>query len=165
MRRKTQGPSADARRAQPSDVAVAMDRAMQALSRHERRFTPLRQQIMGVLIEAGRPLGAYDLLCLQRERSGKQIAPMQIYRVLDVLQAAGLVHRLATQAKYVVCDHEHAAGEMAVFLVCGGCGSVAEAASTAVEKGVEAVAAASGFAPIRPVVEVEGYCATCRARP
>lgn len=165
LRRKNERLSLDGHSARPPVIAVTSDRAERALLQRGLQFTPLRRQILDMLIEAGRPLGAYDLLARQRERAGKPFAPTQIYRVLDVLQAAGLIHRLATQGTYVVCDHEHAAGETPVFLVCGACGSVAEAASTAVEQEVEAVAAASGFKPIHPVVEVEGRCAACRAGP
>lgn len=89
-------------------------------------------------------------------------APTQIYRALEFLQEAGLLHRLATKSTYVVCEHEHAPGETTVFLVCAGCGTVEEAASRGVERGLKGAAAAPGFKARHPVVEVEGECAACQ---
>jgi Fur family zinc uptake transcriptional regulator len=145
------------------DVAKALQRAERMLARPS-AFTPLRRQILSMLVEAGRPVGAYDLIALFDIKYGKHVAPSQIYRVLDFLRAAGLVHRLATQGAYIACDHEHAVGEVVVFLVCGQCGSVAEAPSAAVEKGVETAAASMGFRAAQPIVEVDGECASCGGR-
>lgn len=91
------------------------------------------------------------------------MAPVQIYRALEFLQSAGVVHRLATRGAFVTCDHEHTPWETVVFLVCGDCGSVAEVPSTVVGRGLEGAAAESGFEPLSQVVEVEGRCSTCRA--
>jgi len=127
----------------------------------------MRRRVLEVLTASGdTPLGAYDIA----ERAGaatadgKRVAPIQVYRALDVLIGLGLVHRIAIRNAYLACDHEHASGETVVFLVCRRCGAVREtAAPAAVGRGLKGAALASGFRPTHPVVEVEGDCAACRA--
>jgi Fur family zinc uptake transcriptional regulator len=50
-----------------------------------------------------------------------------------------------------------------VFLICERCGAVGEASSAALKDALDTAAAAVGFAPTMPVIEVKGLCAHCRA--
>lgn len=143
-------------------------RADQAVARVERyslatgtSFTPLRRRVLAALLDARGPLSAYDLA--ERLSTPRRVAPVQIYRALEFLGGAGVVHRLATRSAFVACDHEHERGETTVFLVCEDCGTVAEVSSAAVGRGLRGAAAESGFEPMRPMIEVEGRCAACRA--
>lgn len=123
------------------------------------QLTPLRRRILGELAGAGAPLGAYDLV----ERLGreKRIAPISVYRVLDFLIEAGLIHRIATRNTYLPCHHVHHAHEATLFLVCTRCGNVDEVASPEVARSVFGTAEAAGFRPGGKAVEVEGECADC----
>lgn len=123
-------------------------------------FTPMRRRVLEALVAAGAPISAYDLA--ERVSTERRVAPVQVYRALDFLMGAGVVHRLATRSAFVACDHEHGCDETIVFLVCETCGMVAEVASSAVGLSLRGAAEASGFEARRPVVEVEGRCATCR---
>lgn len=125
-------------------------------------FTPMRRRVLDALLAAGAPVTAYDLA--ERLSGARRVAPVQIYRALDFLIEAGVVHRLATRSAFMACDHEHERGETTVFLVCEGCGTVAEVSSAAVGRGIRGASADNGFEPTRPVIEVEGRCAECRAR-
>jgi Fur family zinc uptake transcriptional regulator len=120
----------------------------------------MRRRVLEALVANAVPLSAYDLV--ERLSREKRVAAVQIYRALEFLQGAGVVHRLATRSAYMACDHEHVPGETVVFLLCAGCGSVEEATSRSVERGLEGAAAASGFKARQPVVEVEGDCAACQ---
>ena len=124
------------------------------------QFTPLRRRIFEALAGAEKPLGAYDLV----ERLGreKRMAPISVYRGLDFLIEAGLIHRIATRNTYLPCCHEHGTGETTVFLVCSSCGGVDELASSDVARGLDGTAAAVGFRPKSRAVELEGECSTCR---
>ena len=124
-------------------------------------FTPMRRRVLDELLAAQGPVTAYDLA--DRLSTARRIAPVQIYRALEFLMEAGVVHRLATRSAFLVCDHEHAHGEATVFLVCGDCGNVAEVASSAVDVGLKRAAEASDFEPLHPVVEIAGRCASCRS--
>ena len=54
---------------------------------------------------ANSPLSAYELLDQLREEGIK--APLQIYRALEKLQAADLVHRLESLNSFVACAEPH----------------------------------------------------------
>jgi Fur family zinc uptake transcriptional regulator len=59
--------------------------------------------------------------------------------------------------------HNHAAGELVVFLICERCGAVGEASSVDVTATLTAAARAAGFTPKSPVIELTGICTHCRA--
>ena len=125
------------------------------------QFTPLRRRVFAELASAGLPLGAYDLV----ERLGRErrIAPISVYRVLDFLIEAGLIHRIASRNTYLPCHHTHAGDDTTVFLVCTRCGGVDEVSAPDVTRELVGTAAATGFRPGGGAVELEGECAECQA--
>ena len=130
--------------------------------KHGASLTPIRRRVLAELAASAVPLSAYDLT--SRLHGPKKIAPVQVYRALEFLQEAGVIHRLATRSAFIACGHVHAGGETIVFLVCGRCGKVEEAHSALVERGLKGAAVASGFRTRHSVVEVEGDCAACFAK-
>jgi Fur family transcriptional regulator, zinc uptake regulator len=82
-------------------------------------LTPLRKRIFEIVWRQHEPIGAYEILAeLSRDR--EKAAPPTVYRALEFLQDAGLVHRLDTLNAFLGCDRpedEHA-GQ---FLVCSVC--------------------------------------------
>ena len=55
------------------------------------RLTDLRRQVLGLILDAGGPAGAYDLLDrLRATRVGA--APPTVYRALEFLLENGLIH-------------------------------------------------------------------------
>jgi Fur family zinc uptake transcriptional regulator len=124
------------------------------------QFTPLRRRVFEELAGSGTALGAYDLV----ERLGRErrISPISVYRALDFLIEAGLIHRIALRNTYLPCHHAHGPGETTVFLVCATCGNVDEIASKAVAQDLDGMAATVDFKPHSRAVELEGECAACR---
>jgi Fur family zinc uptake transcriptional regulator len=57
--------------------------------------------------------------------------------------------------------HNHAAGDLVVFLICEGCGVVGEASSPAVTATLTSAARSVGFMPKAPVIEITGICTHC----
>lgn len=145
------------------DAADILRHAERECAARNLQLTPLRRRVLGELAGAERPLGAYDLV----ERLGRErrIAPISVYRVLDFLIEAGLIHRIATRNTYLPCHHAHESHDATVFLVCTRCGGVDEVTSPDVARGLDGTAAAAGFKPGGRAVEVEGECAECRAEP
>ncbi|MBI4724931.1 MAG: transcriptional repressor [Rhodomicrobium sp.] len=89
------------------------------------KWTALREQVFRHVATNHKPVSAYDLIeSLAKE--GKRLAPVSIYRILDVLQGAGLVQRLESRNAFFACmtGHEHA--QQTVTLVCGDCERVTE---------------------------------------
>jgi Fur family transcriptional regulator, zinc uptake regulator len=64
-------------------------------------------------------------------------------------------------AASLTCQHNHAANDNVVFMICERCGAVGEAASRPVKEALNAAAADVGFAPRMQVIEVTGQRAHC----
>lgn len=118
--------------------------------------------VLGALTRAEGPLSAYTILDLLREEGFR--APLQVYRALDKLLAAGLVHRLETLNAFVACarPHCHAHGLIA-FAICEGCGQVEEFSDEVVRERLGAWSAAKGFKAGKTTIEIRGQCANCLA--
>lgn len=129
------------------------------------RLTPARQLVLDKLCAARRPVGAYDMIDIVADATGKRPAPVSIYRALDFLLENGLVHRLASRNAYMACAHRHARSAPVAFLICDQCGCVTEATSPAVETSLEQLAAASGFRAQTRVIELTGVCRACADAP
>jgi Fur family zinc uptake transcriptional regulator len=131
-------------------------------------LTELRRQVLGLILDAAAPTGAYELLDRLREtRPGA--APPTVYRTLDFLLDQGLIHRVQRLSAFVGCvagctadpdaeSHAHAAQ----FLICSGCGRVVEMRDHHVSAVLARAAKDAGFSVASATIEVEGTCGGCR---
>ena len=124
------------------------------------RLTPARLAVYAEMMACGRPLSAYELIGLLERRQERKIAPLTVYRHLEFLMQAGLVHRLQSTQSYLPCDHPDHAHE-SQFLLCSSCGHVDEVESRGLEMLLSEVADERGFRPENAVVEVRGLCGAC----
>ncbi|MCC6888119.1 MAG: transcriptional repressor [Hyphomicrobiales bacterium] len=141
----------------------AMALAEARCSERGQRLTPVRREVLAALLASHQPLGAYEIM----ERiapAGPRPAPITVYRALDFLRDNGLVHRIESRNAFVACVHRHADSDPVVFLICERCGTVGEAASPEVARTLRSAAAAAGFTPKSPVLEVSGVCTHCGDR-
>jgi Fur family zinc uptake transcriptional regulator len=136
-----------------------LDRAEALCRQRGARLTPQRRQVLAIVCDAQRPIGAYEILAALRALV-PGAAPPTVYRALEFLVEQGLVHRLETLHAFVGCAHpdEPHAGQ---FLICRTCGAVSELEDALVSRSVQAAAAATGFRTEHPVVEISGRCARC----
>src|SRR4051812_26325434 len=89
-------------------VTAKLHRAEELCRQRGTRLTDLRRQVLGLILDAGAPIGAYELLDrLRAHRSGA--APPTVYRALDFLLAQGMIHRVERLSAFVSCfgDEEH----------------------------------------------------------
>jgi Fur family zinc uptake transcriptional regulator len=124
------------------------------------RLTPMRRQVLAVLLGSHQPLGAYEIM----ERlapGGTRPAPITVYRALDFLRENGFVHRIESRNAFLACVHTHADGHPVVLLICERCGSVGETSSAEVSATLYSAARAAGFLPRSPLVEIGGVCRNC----
>lgn len=142
-------------------IQDALNEAKSICRRRGARLTAIREQILTLIWQSHRPLGAYDVLAMLGEK-GQPAAPPTVYRALDFLQQQGLVHRIATENAFIGCSH---AGHrhQGLFLICQSCGNVSELASDAVQQSIEQVAAGIGFHTEHAMLEVSGLCPACQA--
>jgi Fur family zinc uptake transcriptional regulator len=129
--------------------------------------------VLGLILDAKGPMGAYDLLEGLRATRHKA-APPTVYRALDFLLEQGLIHKLARLSAFVGCvaephghshDHndEHDHSHAAQFLICRQCGKVSEIEDAALSRALAEAAGRLGFAVSGATIEAEGLCAGCRA--
>lgn len=129
------------------------------------RMTSLRRQVLGLVLETGKPSSAYDLLDRLRANH-KGAAPPTIYRALDFLLEQGLVHKVERLSAYIGCVHTHDGEHHAAqFLICRQCGRVVELEDTAIAAAVGAAASRFGFRTGGSTIEIEGLCAACQNAP
>jgi Fur family zinc uptake transcriptional regulator len=142
---------------------MRLDQAALVCAGNGARLTELRRGVLGLILEASGPVTAYQLLDRLKE-TRKSAVPPTVYRSLDFLIGQRLIHKLERLNAFVPCietGHEH----HAQFLICSECGSVAEIDDHAAASALEDAAEREGFHPRHTVIEIEGTCAACFARP
>ena len=153
------------------DVAERLVAAKEQCRTHGVRFTPLREQIYMLVLQANKPVGAYDLITqLQQARlldsdneidGAKNVAPPTVYRSLEFLLSEGLIHQLTSINAYVPCCHPRAQ-HTAAFLICDQCQRVQECSSLPVQEMISFAEKDIGFTVARSVIELSGRCQACR---
>ncbi|GBQ63231.1 Fur family transcriptional regulator [Ameyamaea chiangmaiensis NBRC 103196] len=147
-----------------------LDQASSVCAERGSRLTDIRRLVLGLVLDRGRPSGAYELLDRLRENN-RGAAPPTVYRALDFLLEQGLVHRIERLSAFVACTHalEHAHGcsdfHAAQFLICRHCGEVTELENRGISHALRAAGAEHGFHISASTIEAEGTCAACRAKP
>jgi Fur family zinc uptake transcriptional regulator len=145
-------------------LADALARAEKYFAARGIRLTALRRQVFEEIAASHDAVGAYDVLDRLQRKTGERMAPISVYRALDVLLQAGVVHRLESRNAFFACHVPHAGTREHVALVCESCGMVAEVDGAAVFKAVASVTRNVGFEGHRVVAEVVGKCAPCSGR-
>jgi len=126
------------------------------------RLTRNQSIVLQALKNCDTPMTAYEILGLDTVREAGLKAPLTIYRALDKLMIAGLVHRLETINAFVACErcpHPGPAG----FAICEKCRKTVELALTDCEAHLTESARRAGFRVDAMNVEMRGRCADCRS--
>lgn len=145
-------------------VADYVERARRLFEEQNLRFTGLREQVFAEIAAVPGSIGAYEILDRLAEK-GTRLAPISVYRSIDALMEAGVIHRLESKNAFFACRrHEHGSSGRPIFLVCEHCGGVSEVAAQPVFDLINEVARSTGFDPKVKFVEVSGTCAKCAKR-
>lgn len=124
------------------------------------RLTPLRKEVLSLILAANTPIGAYDLLAKLKGKSDRPAAPPTVYRTLDFLLEQGLVHRLTSINAFIPCCHPRE-GHQAAFLICQQCHSVKETSANNLFHELEQIAAQGQFKAKHSIIEISGICQQC----
>ncbi|MSO92218.1 MAG: transcriptional repressor [Rhodospirillales bacterium] len=138
----------------------ALEEAEAACRRSDARLTDIRRQVLELVWQGHRPVGAYDIL-EALGRHGRKAQPPTVYRALEFLQRMGLVHRIETLNAFVGCSRP-GLPHTSQFLICRGCGRSAEIEDRKIGSIIAAAAARSGFSVERQSIEAVGLCMECR---
>ncbi len=123
------------------------------------RLTLLRRRVLELVWGSHEPVKAYDILDKMRDEKFSS-APPTVYRALDFLQAAGMVHKIESLNAYVGCarpDYRH----ISQFLICENCGAVAELDDPEIRNLLAKKAADLGFKINHEMIEIKGKCSVC----
>ncbi len=141
-------------------VAEALATAESLCRERGLRFTAIRRRVLELVWASHKPIGAYDILDALN-RAGKKAAPPTVYRALEFLIEADLVHRLDSLNAFVGCP-DPSSSHSGQFLICRGCQSVAELDDTDIHGLVQQKASDLGFSAVQQMLEIQGLCAACR---
>lgn len=161
-------------RSQPAPAALSADHdhdrcvenalaAAQDLCRRAgTRFTPLRRRVLEIVWTSHKPLGAYAILDVLADE-GRRPMPPTVYRALEFLQNHGLVHRIPSLNAFIGCVEpgRHRGGQ---YLICRGCGTVAELTDEGLGSRLDARAREHGFAVEAVLTEAIGLCPACAGK-
>jgi Fur family transcriptional regulator, zinc uptake regulator len=140
-------------------ITRAMRSAEKLCAARELQFTPIRRRVFELIVERHAPIGAYDILGALKKGEGAQ-APPTVYRAIEFLLDAGLIHRIDALNAFIACDTPEEA-HTCQFLVCRSCNQVTELDDPAISKLILQKAKAAGFAADPQDVEIKGLCSRC----
>jgi len=134
--------------------------ARAALEASGEQWTAMRASVFESLAGFDKPASAYDIADAVSKREGRRVAANSVYRILDLFVGANLAQRVESANAYVANSHPGCLHDC-IFLVCDACGQTTHIDDDRVTRGVRGAAEATGFSPVRPVIEVRGRCAAC----
>jgi Fur family zinc uptake transcriptional regulator len=141
-------------------VVHAIETADQLCREKGLRFTQLRRRVLELVWSSHKPVGAYDIL-ENLNREGRKAAPPTVYRALEFLIEAELVHRLDSLNAFVGCA-DPSSSHSGQFLICRACRSVAELDDRTISSVVQKAASDLGFTAVQQMLEIQGLCEACR---
>ncbi|XID74878.1 transcriptional repressor [Alkanindiges sp. WGS2144] len=142
-------------------VEQRLAQAAQSCLQSGTRLTPLRREVLELILTANAPVGAYDLLASMKRDGERPPAPPTVYRTLDFLLEQGFIHRLASINAYIPCCHPRA-GHQAAFLICQHCQQVRETSASHLMESLDQVAASGAFQAQHAIIEISGLCQHCQ---
>lgn len=123
------------------------------------RDTQQRRMVLDALEKMNKPASPYDIRAWLQKR-GSTVSAVTIYRITDLLQKLGIVHRHACSGHLSSCTLPEKKGVHA-YLHCHGCGSSEEIASEAIHDIAAKEARSKGFTKVTPILEIVGTCRDC----
>ena len=141
-------------------LLAELDAATYRCDRAQEKLTAGRRRVLELLLRAGRPAKAYDLIA-QFGEDGRPAKPPTVYRALDFLERQGLAHRIESLNAYVACRHGDKA-HVAAFLICDCCHTSREV-ETGGPPELLATGERLGFSLKGVTIEGHGLCAECGA--
>ena len=142
-------------------ISDAVDAARDLCTNRGVRLTDLRLQVLELIWQSHKPLGAYSLMEMLAKASTRRVAPPTVYRALDFLLEQGLIHRINVLNAFVGCPspkHQHHSH----FLICRQCGVAVEMDNPQLVKEIHQSAEEAGFSVQTQSLEVMGLCSACQ---
>ncbi|MDR1607609.1 MAG: transcriptional repressor [Deltaproteobacteria bacterium] len=123
------------------------------------KLTRLRRLILDILLGAQEPVKAYDILELARER-GQRLTASSVYRVLEYLEAQGLIHRVNALNAYMACL-EGPQKHNPLIVICSRCQKTQEIFDETLANSIFQRLSSLGLGLSAASVEIRGLCPQC----
>jgi Fur family zinc uptake transcriptional regulator len=143
-------------------IAQALEQAAHLCQQRGVRLTPLRRQVLELVWQTHKPIGAYTILELMSKQQEKHAAPPTVYRALDFLLEQGLIHRISSLNAFIGCWHPQTA-HVAQFLICENCGNATEFEAHQINTDIAQTAEQFGFKIKKQTIELTGLCYYCQS--
>jgi len=155
--------AADEQRARDR-LKLSLEQATAIFAEKNIRFTDLRRKVFEEIASTQASVGAYEVLD-RLAKKGTRLAPISVYRALDALLEAGVVHRLESKNAYFACRRmdKPRTGRPPIFLSCEKCGAVQEVDGDEIFRAIDTAATGAEFETRVRFVEVSGTCHECAA--
>lgn len=141
------------------DAALAL--AEEYCRERGEKLTPIRRKVLELLLNSGRATKAYSLLDEMRQIHPGS-APPTVYRALDFLLTAGLVHRIESINAFTVC-HDLTQCQHGILVVCQQCGNVTELHQPKLRQALVVQIEDAGYRLASDEIELKGLCSACQA--
>ncbi len=125
------------------------------------RLTPIRRRILELICTSHKAIGAYELLDIFHAEDAKA-KPVTIYRALDFLMEAGLVHKVESLNAFIACLHAESQHK-SVILICTQCHNAYEMDAEPIYEQLFALSKSIQFTPHYLTLELQGICSHCAA--
>lgn len=141
---------------------MTIKKIQQLFTIHGIKPTPLRQDILLILFESHKPLGAYDILNkLKKKRPNAE--PPTVYRVLDFLIENNIIHRVDAQNTYVCCAHwaDGHVSHKTILLSCNRCTRSFEYKDKNIFDSLSIFAKQNNLFLDDDLIKIRGFCSRC----
>ena len=135
-----------------------------ACEKQKAKFTELREQVLNIIWQHQKPIGAYDIMAKLEQMSERhKVAPPTVYRSLEFLQRMGLIHHIHSLNAFMVKSHPSSSDAGALF-ICRDCGETHESINSVFQQAINLSANEMKFKVQEHAIEVLGQCQACRAK-
>ena len=141
-------------------INAALQLAREICQKNKVNMTPTKEQVLKLIWQSHRPIGAYQIQDQLAKISHKAVAPPTVYRALQFLTKLGLVHKIPSLNSFIGCPFPNSP-QSNLFLICEGCGNIAEASCSSVDLVLQKTCRDSNFNLNSKTIELLGLCFLC----
>lgn len=144
-------------------IDQAMQQAEELCQQKQLRLTELRKQVLSLVWQTHKPIGAYAIMeLLQAASSRRQVAPPTVYRTLDFLVEHGFVHKVHTLNAFIGCSNPQRE-PCDALLICTVCGYTEEVPNNTIQQTIQLSAKKQKFSIEEQILEIAGCCVHCKS--
>jgi Fur family zinc uptake transcriptional regulator len=141
-------------------VNAALQLTREICQKNKVNLTPTREQVLKLIWQSHRPIGAYQIQDQLARISRKSVAPPTVYRALQFLTKLGLIHKIPSLNSFIGCPFPNSP-QSNLFLICEGCGNIAEVSCSNVDHLLQKTCENASFKLNSKNIELFGLCILC----